>query len=222
MKATSTIPIVMVAISYDPLAKGYVKSLARPTNNVTGISVLSVDVLKKRLQIFKDAFPERRTAFGFWDKESAEYWQIAVETAPSLGLSLFGVELRRLPYDYEAGFQTVPPEYRGALFMPNSAALVGDSVNLTAFALRHRIVSCFDAQSSYLVDGGLMSYGTDLVAAGRRAADYADKIARGAKPADLPIELATRFTLRINLKTAKALGVSFSPMFLATADDVIE
>lgn len=222
MAATSTIPIVMLAISYDPLAKGYVKSLARPTGNVTGITVLSTDVMKKRLQLFKDAFPDRRSAFGFFDPESTQAWDAAVQAAPSLGIALTGVALRDRPYDYEGGWQHVAPEFRDALFMPNSAVFVRDAERLVAFILQRRIVSCFDAISSYVDIGGLMAYGADFVAAARRAAEFADRIARGAKPEDLPVEQSSRFNLRINLKTAKAIGVTFPPTFLATADELIE
>jgi putative ABC transport system substrate-binding protein len=220
--ATSTIPIVMIAISFDPLAKGYVTSLARPTGNVTGIYVLGTEAIKKRLQLFKDAFPGQHVAFGFWDPEAAETWRAAADAAPSLGIRLAGVELHNPPHDYERGFQQVAPEFRRALFMPSSAAFSADAERLAAFALRHRMVSCFDANSKFVDAGGLMSYGADNTAAGRRAAEFADRIARGAKPSDLPIEQSTRFTLRINLKTAKVLGVIFAPTFLATADEVIE
>ncbi len=222
MAATSTIPIVMLAISYDPLAKGYVSSLARPTGNVTGITVLGVELIKKRLQLFKDAFPERHAAFGFWDFESDETWRIATAAAPSLGITLAGVKVGGTPYDYDGGFQQVAPEFRGALFMANSAIFVRDAERLAAFALQHRMVSCFNSSPIYVEAGGLMSYGADLGAAARRAAEFADRIARGAKPSDLPVEQSTRFTLRINLKAAKTLGITFSPTFLATADDVIE
>ena len=222
MAATGTIPIVMDAIGYDPLAKGYVSSLARPTGNVTGIYTLSIEAIKKRLQLFKDAFPDKHAAFGFWDFDAAEAWRAAAAAAPSLGIALAGVELRDTPYDYERGLQNVAAEFRGALFMPNSVVFVRDAERLAAFALRHRMVSCFDAAPSLVDAGGLMSYGADLAAAARRAAELVDRIARGAKPADLPIEQSTRFALRINLKTAKALGIAFSPTFLATADDVIE
>jgi putative ABC transport system substrate-binding protein len=222
MAATSTIPIVMLAISYDPLAKGYVTSLARPAGNVSGIYVLGVEVIKKRLQLFKDAFPEKHAAFGFWDAEAAETWRSVADSAPSLGIALTGIELGERPYDYERGLQQVALEFRGALFMPSSAVFVADAERLAAFALRHRMVSCFDAQPKFVDVGGLMSYGTDYGAAARRAAELADRVVRGAKPSDLPIEQSTRFTLRINLKTAKTLGITFPPTFLATADEVIE
>ena len=222
MAATSTIPIVMVAIGYDPLAKSYVSSLARPTGNVTGVYVLAVEAIKKRLQLFKDAFPDKRAAFGFWDFDAGEPWRAAADAAPSLGIALAGVELRSIPYDYERGLQQVEPQFRSALFMPNSAVFVRDAERLAEFALRHRMVSCFDSSLQYVDAGGLMSYGPDLEAAARRVAEFTDRIARGAKPADVPIEQSTRFTLRINLKTAKILGITFPPTFLARADDVIE
>jgi putative ABC transport system substrate-binding protein len=220
--ATPTIPIVMMAIGYDPMARGYVKSLARPTGNVTGIYVLAVETIKKRLQLFKDAFPDRRDAFGFWDFDAAEPWRAAVDAAPKIGIALTGVEMRGAPYDYEQSFQQIPPEFRGALFLPPSAVFTRDADRLVEFALRHRIVSCLPSSPRFVDAGGLMSYGANLTAEARHAAEFADRIARGAKPSDLPIEQSDRFSLRINLKTAKALGVTFPPTFLATADEVIE
>jgi putative ABC transport system substrate-binding protein len=222
MVAARTIPIVMLAVGYDPLAKGYVTSLARPTANVTGIYLLGVEAIKKRLQLFKDAFPGQRAVFGFWDFDAAQTWPAAMDVAPSLGIALAGIELRDPPYDYERGLQQVAPEYRSAMFMPNSAVFVRDAERLAAFALRHRMVSCFDGITQYVDAGGLMSYGADFVAAAHRAAEITDRIARGAKPADLPVEQSTRFTLRINLKTAHAIDVTFPPTFLARADEVIE
>ena len=144
------------------------------------------------------------------------------DSAPSLGIALTGIELGERPYDYERGLQQVALEFRGALFMPSSAVFVADAERLAAFAMRHRMVSCFDAQPKFVDVGGLMSYGTDYGAAARRAAELANRVVRGAKPSDLPIEQSTRFTLRINLKTAKTLGITFPPTFLATADEVIE
>jgi putative ABC transport system substrate-binding protein len=222
MAATSTIPIVMLAISYNPLEKGYVTSLARPTGNVTGIYVLETELIGKRLQLFKDAFPERRAAFGFWNDEAAPAWRAAADAAPLLGIALAGVEVRNPPYDYERGLLQVAPEFRGALFMPSSAFFVRDAERLAAFALHHRMLSCCESLPRFVEVGILMTYGADVVAAARRAAEIADRIARGAKPSDLPVEQPTRFTMRINLKTAKVLGVTLPPTFLARADEVIE
>jgi putative ABC transport system substrate-binding protein len=221
LAATSTIPIVMMAVAYDPLAKGYVTSLARPTGNVTGVYVLLVETTRKRLQLFRDAFPGTRAAFGFWDFASAETWRVAAEAAPAVGLTLAGIELRAPPYDYELAFEQVAPEYRGAMFIPASAVLVADRDRLAAFALHHRIASCFD-DPRFVDAGGLMGYAADFTAAARRAAELADRIARGAKPSDLPIEQSTRFVLKINLKTAAALGITMPPTILALADEVVE
>jgi putative tryptophan/tyrosine transport system substrate-binding protein len=222
MAATSTIPIVMQAIGYDPVAKGYVKSLAQPGGNVTGIYVLSLEAVSKRLQLFKDAFPQQSKAFGFWDFDGAGTWHAANEAAPSLNIALFGIELKTPPYDYEREFAKVAPEFSTAMFLPSSAVFTSDAERLAAFALSHRIVACFDASPRYAKAGGLMSYGPDLPAGARRAAEIADRIVRGAKPSDLPVEQSTRFTLTINLKTAKILGVHFPQTMLASADEVIE
>jgi putative ABC transport system substrate-binding protein len=219
--ATTSIPIVMLAIGYDPFAKGYVTNLARPSGNVTGVYVLPFDVMKKRLQLFRDAVPELRRAFGFWDFDSAELWRAAADAAPLVGITLAGIELRDPPYDYELAFQRVTPEFRGALFLPGSAVFVRDAERLAAFALRHRLASCFEVQQS-VEAGGLMSYNADLGSAARRAAELADRIARGAKPSELPIEQSIKFVFTINLKTAKALGLAIPPGVLAIADDVIE
>jgi len=222
MAASSTIPIVMMAIGFDPLTKGYIQSLARPGGNVTGVYVLSLQAAPKRLQLFKDAFPDTRKLFGFWDFDGADTWRAASEAAPALGLELSGVELRDPPYDYEAALAKISPEFQQAMFLPSSAVFTSDAQRLVDFALRHRIATCFDASPRFVNVGGLMAYGPDLPAAARRAADFADRIARGAKPADLPVEQSTRFTLRINLKTAKLLGVHFPATLLASADEVVE
>ena len=222
MAATNTIPIVMMAVGYDPLAKRYVHSLARPSGNVTGIYVLSVQAAPKRLQLFKDAFPDANKAFGFWDFDGANTWRAASAAAPPLGIALVGFELRNPPYDYEAALAKIDPQFQKAMFLPSSAVFTSDAQRLAAFALRHRMVACFDASPRFVNAGGLMSYGPDLPAAARRAADFVDHIARGAKPGDLPVEQSTRFALRINLKTAKLLGVHFPATVLASADEVIE
>jgi putative ABC transport system substrate-binding protein len=222
MAATRSIPIVMLAIGYDPVAKGYIKSLAQPGGNVTGIYVLSLEVVGKRLQLFKDALPQQSKAFGFWDFDGADTWRAATEAAPSLGIELFGIELKTPPYDYESEFAKVAPEFRTAMFLPSSAVFTSDAERLAAFAVRHRIAACFDASPRFAKVGGLMTYGPDLPAAARRAAEIADRIVRGAKPSDLPVEQSTRFVLTLNLKTAKILSVHFPQAMLASADEVIE
>jgi putative tryptophan/tyrosine transport system substrate-binding protein len=221
LTATSTIPIVMLALTYDPIAKGLVSNLARPTGNVTGIYILSIEILKKRLQLLMEAVPETRAAFGFWDFDAAETWRAAADAAPLLGITLTGVELREPPYDYERAFQQVAPKFRGALFLPDSVVFLRDAERRATFALRHRMASSFH-DASFVNAGGLMSYGADRATAARRAAEFVDRIARGAKPSNLPIEQSTRFVLSINLKTAKVLGITIPQSVLLRADEVIQ
>jgi putative ABC transport system substrate-binding protein len=220
LAATSTIPIVMLALTYDPIAKGFVTNLARPTGNVTGIYILSIEILKKRLQLLREAVPETRAAFGFWDFDAAETWRAAADAGPSLGITLAGIELRDPPYDYERAFQQVAQKFRGALFLPDSVVFLRDAERLATFALHHRMVSSFH-DPRFVNAGGLMSYGADRDTAAGRAAQLVDRIARGAKPSDLPIEQSTTFVLSINLRTAKTLGLTIPQSLLLRADDVI-
>jgi putative ABC transport system substrate-binding protein len=222
LAVAGTLPIVMVAVDYDPFAGGYVTSLARPTGNVTGIFFQQIDLTAKRLQLVKDAFPDVKAVTVFWDRISADQWRAAPSAAAAAGVGGGGVEFREQPYDYERALARVPAEHRGALIVLTSPVFaVPNRPRLPDFALRHRMVSIFSLRE-WVDVGGLMSYGTSLTGMFRRAADYVDRIARGAKPADLPIEQPTKFELVINLKTAKALGITISPGVLALADEVIE
>jgi putative tryptophan/tyrosine transport system substrate-binding protein len=136
-------------------------------------------------------------------------------------LRLVGVELREQPYDYEKVFAQVPPDHRGTLIMPTSPEFYRDRQRLADFALRHKIASMFVLRE-WVDAGGLLSYGVNFSAIFRRAAEYVDKIAKGARPSDLPIEQPTRFELVLNLKTAKAIGITIAPQILVRADEVIE
>jgi putative ABC transport system substrate-binding protein len=214
-------PIVMVAIDYDPLARGYVKGLARPGGNVTGVFLQQIELAEKRVQVLQDAFPDVRAATAFWDTPSAEQWKATETAAQKLGLKLAGIELRDRPYNYERALAQAPTDQRGALIVMTSPTLMADRIRIGDFAIKHRIRSM--SVTREFVDGGcLLSYGASLSAMYARAADYIDRIAKGALPADLPIEQPTKFELVINLKTAKALGVSVSPTMIARADEVIE
>jgi putative ABC transport system substrate-binding protein len=190
LAATDTLPIVMIAIDYDPLALGYIKSLARK-------------------------------ATMFWDSSSADQWLVTNVTASSLGLRVAGIELREQPYDYEQALVQAPLDYRSALIMTISSVLYRDRQRLADFALRHRMASIF-ALREWVDAGGLLSYGASFAAIFRRAAEYVDKIAKGAKVANLPIEQPTKFELVVNLKTAKALGITIPPSIMVRADEVIE
>jgi putative tryptophan/tyrosine transport system substrate-binding protein len=208
-QATSTIPIV-VALAYDPFGTGLIKNLARPDGNVTGLSLMLVDLSGKRLGLLKDAVPSLSrvallTDFSTPNKEGTIKTHKAA--AEALGMSLSRVEVA------EGGTDGVLRAPGSALF--NWRAQVG------AAALKHRLpVISYNAEE--VPHGLLMSYGQDVPDFFRRSVDYTDKILRGAKPADLPVEQPTRFKLVLNLKTAKIFGLTMPQSLLATADEVIE
>ena len=207
LATAGTQPIVMVAIDYDPLARGYVTSLARPPGNLTGIFFQQIELTAKRLQLVKEAFPDSQAVIVFWDRISADQWRAAQSAAPGVGLRLVGIEFREQPYDYERALAQLPSEdHRALIVLTSPVFAVPDRARLPDFALRHRLASMFSLREFVNV-GGFMSYGASFTAMFRRAAEYVDRIARGAKPADLPIEQPTKVELVINLKTARcALG----------------
>ena len=203
LAVTRTVPIVMIAIDYDPLARGYITSLARPSGNITGVVFQQIELAAKRIQLIKDGFPDRLAATMFWDKLSADQWEAARSTAAKLGLQLSGIELREPPYDYEAALDQSPLDHRGMLIVPTSPSFFRDRARLADFALRHRILSMFVFRE-WVHAGGLLCYGPSITALFGRVAEFVDRMARGAKPADLPIEQPTKFEMVVNLKTARA------------------
>jgi putative ABC transport system substrate-binding protein len=221
LAVTRTLPIVMIAIDYDPLARGYITSLARPAGNVTGVVFQQIELAAKRIQLIKDDFPNRPAATMFWDQLSSDQWEAARSTAGALGLQLSGIELRGAPYDYEAALGQAPPDHRGMLIVPTSPFFFRDRARLAEFALRHRILSMFVFRE-WVDAGGLLCYGPSITALFGRVAEFVDRIARGAKPADLPIEQPTKFEMVVNLKTAKAIGIDLPTSILLRADEVIE
>jgi putative ABC transport system substrate-binding protein len=218
---TKTIPIVMAAIDYDPFALGYVTNLARPTGNITGIFLEQIELSAKRLQLVKDAFPAIGKAIVFWDRQSADQWHATRDNAAKFGFDLTGVELRDYPYDYAKALAQAPPDHRGFLFVTTSPLFARDRERIVQFTLLNRLPSIFVFRE-HADQGGLMSYGPSRNVMSRRMADYVHRIARGAKPGDLPIERPNIFELVINQRTAKSLGLEFSQAMLLRADDVIE
>jgi ABC-type uncharacterized transport system substrate-binding protein len=221
LAVTRTLPIVMIAIDYDPLARGYITSLARPSNNVTGVVFQQIELAAKRIQLIRDGFPDRPAATMFWDRLSADQWEAARSTAATLGLQLSGIELREGPYDYEAALNQAPLDHRGMLIVPTSPSFFRDRVHLADFALRHRILSMFVFRE-WVDAGGLLCYGPSITGLFGRVAEFVDRIARGARPAELPIEQPTKFEMVVNLKTAKAIGIDLPTAILLRADEVIE
>jgi ABC-type uncharacterized transport system substrate-binding protein len=218
---SATTPIVMIAIDYDPFAKGYVTSLARPTGNITGVYLQQIELVIKRVQLVKDAFPDMHGATVFWDRFSADQWEAARDAGAKLGVRLAGIELREQPYNYDAALAQAAPDYHKNLFVLMSPVFFRDRARLADFALRNRIVSMFGFRE-WVEAGGLLSYGPSNTGMFRRAAEYVDRIAKGAKPADLPIEQPTKFELVVNLQAAKAIGIEIPTSILLRADEVIE
>jgi putative ABC transport system substrate-binding protein len=221
LAAGVSLPIVIVAVDYDPLALGYVKSLARPGGNVTGLYLQQLDLAKKRVELLTQALPSVHAATVFWDSVSENQWKATSSAAAGFGLQLADVELRDQPYDYEKALAQAPPDNRGVVIFPTSPVFFRDRQRLANFALRHKIASVFGLRE-WVDAGGLFSYGVVFSAMYRRAAELFDKIAKGAKAADLPVEQPTKFELVLNMKTAEAIGVTFSPAILVRADEVIE
>jgi putative ABC transport system substrate-binding protein len=220
-RATSVIPIVL-ALSGDPVGAGLVASLARPGGNVTGLSMQLPDTAGKRLELLRDVVPDfRRLAImfnvGFPDAvlEANE----AQAAAGSLGLEVAALEIRRAE-DIVPAFASLK-NHPDALYVTADALLNANRIRINTLALGARLPTMHDFRE--LVEaGGLMSYGPNFASMFRRAAEYVDKILRGAKPADLPVEQPTKFDLVINLTTAKALSLNLPEAFLLRADEVIE
>ena len=221
LAVTRTLPIVMIAIDFDPFAHGYVTSLARPSGNVTGVSFQQIELAAKRIELVKEAFPNMPGATMFWDQSSADQWKTAQNAAVTLGLSVSGIELREPPYDYERALGEAPSDYRGMVIVATSVFFFRDRARIADFASRHRIPSMFVFRE-WVEAGGLVSYGPNVSAMFGRAAEFVDRIAKGAKPADLPIEQPTKFELVVNLKTARAIGIELPTGILLRADEVIE
>ena len=219
--ATRTVPIVMVAGDYDPLALGYIASLARPGGNVTGVFMQQIELTPKRLEFLTQTVPELARVVVLWDRYSADQFEAAREAARSLRIRLDGIECVDPPYDYERLLAGVEGEHRDALLLMTSPVFIQDRQRLSSVALGHRLPSMFPFRE-WVDEGGMMSYSASLTDMNRLAADYVDRIAKGAKPADLPVQQPTKFELIVNLKTAKALGLIIPPSILARADEVIE
>ena len=221
-QATKTIPIVFAAHA-DPVGLGHVASLSRPSGNITGLTVLQTDLTAKALEIFKEALPQQ-TRFGvLWSPTAPSYrptLQAAEAAATRLGVHLHMVETRTVE-DFEGAFATLARERVGGFFVSASSFTHFHRTPLAELALKHGLPGMFGARDN-VEAGGLMSYSPDQNDLTRRAATYVDKILKGTKPADLPVEQASKYQLVINLKTAKALGLTVPPTLLARADEVIE
>jgi putative tryptophan/tyrosine transport system substrate-binding protein len=221
-QATTTVPIIMVATG-DPLRTGLVSSLSRPEANVTGHSFLTAEIVGKRLELLKEAIPRLSRVAFLWNPTNlanARQFEEVQVGARTVGVRLQSVEVRS-PDGFESAFAAIVREHPDALLMTADTMLTLHALRIIDFAAKRRLPTMF--QTRELVEaGGLMSYGASLPELFRRAATYVDRILKGAKPADLPVEQPTKFELVINLKTAKALGLTIPPALLQRAEEVIQ
>ena len=218
--ATRTIPIVM-GFGKDPVRDGFVDSLAKPGGNITGVVVAPEDVLAgKRLELIKEAAPRAATIALLATNEPSSRLQVreAQKVAPSLGVKVLVVELH--DPDYEKAFRSMSQEKADAMFVLASPILNAGRDRIIALAAKHRLPAIYEWPEHADV-GGMMAYGSSLAGLSRRVAWYVEKIFKGAKAAELPVEQPTRFDLVINLKTAKQIGLTLPPNLLARADRVI-
>ena len=222
-QATQTVPIVM-PVSSDPVGDGLVASLARPGGNITGLSMMAPELGQKRLQLLEELFPKvSRAVAVLWNPAylgmRARYEQAQV-AAPAVGLTVRSVEVRDTR-ELDAGFEAIIREHPDALLLLVDPFTISQRARIVEFAAEQRLPAIYES-SDFVDVGGLISYGPNIQDLFRRAATYVDKILRGAKPADLPIEQPTRFELVINMRAAKALGIKFPDSILLRADKVIE
>src|SRR5262245_43318205 len=223
-RATTSIPIVMSATGYDPVQLGLVQSLARPGGNVTGLTLLTQDLPMKQLELLKQLVPRasRVAVLGSTAAlPSPRGSQDLDSAARALGVELHHVEVERANDLDEAFAGMVRVGAGGLVVRADAAVLEANDRRIVALALRHKLPAIYWLHT-YPQAGGLMSYGPDLFEVHRRSAAYVDRILRGARPADLPIEEPTKFSLVLNVKAGRAVGLTFPPSIVARANEVIQ
>jgi putative tryptophan/tyrosine transport system substrate-binding protein len=224
MNATKTIPIVMTGGGSDPVKAGFIDSLARPGGNVTGVTNLSRELGGKRLELLKEAVTKVGRVAVLYDPADPpsvhEVKEVLPVAARALGLTIQPWEVRDAD-GFERAFAALSKQRPDGLYVPTGTLMAANQKRIAGLALKSRLPSVYDSREA--VDaGGLMYYGADLADSYRRVAYYVDRILKGAKPADLPVEQPTKFELVINLKTAKQIGLTIPPEVLARANRLIK
>lgn len=218
-QATSTIPVVMSA-TLDPVGQGYVRSLGRPGGNVTGLSLQSVETSGKRLELLMELVPGATRVAVLWNRPSLPNLRAAEAAARVRGWQLLPLEIQDAG-EVEGAFRAATGARAGALLVFAAGHLFPHARRIADLAAKSRLPAMYELRT-YVDAGGLIAYGADINDIWRRAALFVDKILRGAKPADLPVEQPSKFELVINLKAAKALGLTVPQSFLMRADEVIQ
>ena len=221
--ATASIPIVFVNAG-DPVGQGFVHNLAHPAGNITGIAFdANPDITAKQAQLLLEVVPKASRLAVLWNPTSAvmrSYWNVVKALAPALHIELQSLEVQD-PNEFESAFDAMTREHADGLLVLSDAFATFYRARLTELAAKHKLPAIY-GHSQYIEAGGLMSYGPSLSDVYGRAAEFVDKILKGAQPASLPAEQPTKFELIINLGTAKALGLEIPPGLIARADEVIE
>ena len=220
--ATTTIPIVHPA-AIDPVGTGLIASLAHPGGNVTGLAVLNAETSAKRLELLREVVPGLSRGAVLWNAANPANglaWKETENAGLVLGVKLESVEVRS-PKDFDGAFAAITQQHPHIMLVLQDALTLEYRKEIIGFALQERLPTMYVGKE-WVEEGGLISYGDRLPERYRRAADLVDKVLKGTKPADLPVEQPTTFELVINLKTAKAIGLTLPPAFLARADQVIE
>jgi len=218
--ASGHIPIVMFAINFDPIERGYVTSLAQPAGNITGVISRPLELARKQIDLLRQVFPDRNRVAVLYDTQSADQFTAADQGAKSLNLQVQALKVDPA-YDFAGIFEAAAKGGAQLVLVQSSPAFTKHMKEIGEVAVKHRLPTMFTFKH-YVDHGGLMSYGVDFPLLWRRTADYVARILKGAKPAELPIELPTKFEFVVNLKTAKALGVTIPNGILLAADEVIE
>jgi putative ABC transport system substrate-binding protein len=219
--ATKTIPTVILAINYDPIVHSYVKSLAHPGGNVTGVTFRQPELASKQIELLKEAFPNRTRLGIIYDAESADQFDAAQSAARSMQLQIDAMKMEKLPYEFGPVFRSLEQGGAQMVLVLSSGFFTAHRARIAEFAIQYHLPTMYIFKT-YVEVGGLMSYGVDFAPAYGRVAEYVAKILNGAKPADLPVEQVTTFELAINLKTAKAMGIELPTSILLRANTVIE
>src|SRR5262245_13131821 len=218
--ASGHIPIVMLAVNFDPIERGYVANLAQPGGNITGVIVRPLELARKQIDLLRQTFTDRNQLAVLYDAQSADQFTAATQAATSLNLQVQALKLDTPSFDFAGAFQAAAKGGAQFMMVLSSPAFTKHTTELAELAVKHHLPTMFTFKH-YVVDGGLMSYGVDFPRLWGRIADYVARILKGAKPAELPIEQPTKFELVVNLKTAKALGVTIPNGILLAADEVI-
>jgi putative ABC transport system substrate-binding protein len=222
-EATRTIPIVMGSLAANPVETGLIASLARPGGNITGMTEMASELGAKRLQLLTQTVPGLSRVAVFWNPPNPAYGPVLKEleaAAQTMGVAIQRLEVR-VPEDFESALEAATRQRAGALFVPGDPLVTNRPRMVADLALKYRLPTITDFRELPEA-GGLLSFGPDLVDSYRRAATHVDKILKGANPADLPMEQPTKFDLFVNLKTARALGLTIPQSVLVQATKVIE